>query len=1080
MANTITFEVKINGADGAELRQLTIEAGNVDEALQRIQDSAQSAGDKLKTMAEKSIVLATATSAARQLAEVVESLAAPYESFEQAMARTNTMALKNADDLELLTNQVQDLAEVIPLAREELAEGLYQAISAGVPEDNWIDYVGRSARSAVGGMADLGGTVKVTSAIIKAYGLEWDAAGAIQDKIQMTAKNGVTSFEELSQALPRVTGNAATLGVTVDELMAVFATTTNVTGNTAEVSTQLAAVLNALVKPTTEATKAAQAMGIRFDAAGVKAAGGLQNFLLGLDSAVQEYAAKTGTLSETIYGELFGSAEALRLLGALTGEQRDRFAENISAMNDSAGSIDQAFEIMSSTSQAQRQLNENQRRSWLDLAGSIAATAAPYVEFGANMTASVSGIAQLTGTTKLLVTGLAQSKIATIAMSAAAKTVTIATAAWQAAQTVLNAVLTANPIGIVIMAVAALVAGIVYAYNHCEQFRRICDQLWDAVKEIATAIWDWLVKAFEDVSNAVQTAYKWCKEFFGIDSSDVEAETEAIEANGDALETDARARAAAALEALKLKEATDWQTMSYKQLGEAIEAQKVKVQQLAGVNATAAASEAALLRQMQARYKTLGQQYGLAESSGKQFDGKSLIANAASYKELGNNIQYYQTKLERLKPSQTDEIERLSRLIVNLKKAQEAITDLQEAASRPEALISLDDFDKEISYLEKLRGKADGDKIAELDARIAALRAERQTLEDSTFVALPVESIRTYQQLSDQLSHYQALMQRATEDQRPAIQAHISQLEKLSKTWDDTLEAMRTPEGIDSLGTVSELETAIQYYQTRLNKATKDEYQGIQDTLTALQRKRDMLTDLADLAGLQAQSSYLAGLDGKELKMRLKLIGADEVQRTLATLRAQLNNPTLGSEDRKALEAMIQQWRSYNATLSGTQPIVGAVEQSMGGITSMLGAISGATSDSTAKMIQWGAQVLDACTKAFAAIMAVTAAEAAKSAASMPIVGWVMAGAAIASTLAAFASIPKFANGGIAYGPTLGIFGEYAGAANNPEVVAPLDRLKALIAPDRGDDSPRNQKIRLRGRTIEMALTREQKYRSRS
>ncbi len=70
--------------------------------------------------------------------------------------------------------------------------------------------------------------------------------------------------------------------------------------------------------------------------------------------------------------------------------------------------------------------------------------------------------------------------------------------------------------------------------------------------------------------------------------------------------------------------------------------------------------------------------------------------------------------------------------------------------------------------------------------------------------------------------------------------------------------------------------------------------------------------------------------------------------------------------------------------------------------------------------------------------------------ASIPVVGAILAVAAIASVVAALASIPKFAKGGLAYGPTLGVFGEYAGASNNPEVVAPLDRLRSLIAPPEG------------------------------
>jgi hypothetical protein len=45
----------------------------------------------------------------------------------------------------------------------------------------------------------------------------------------------------------------------------------------------------------------------------------------------------------------------------------------------------------------------------------------------------------------------------------------------------------------------------------------------------------------------------------------------------------------------------------------------------------------------------------------------------------------------------------------------------------------------------------------------------------------------------------------------------------------------------------------------------------------------------------------------------------------------------------------------------------------------------------------------------------------------------------------------KFADGGIVYGPTLGLMGEYPGARSNPEVIAPLDKLRDLITPSGGD-----------------------------
>jgi hypothetical protein len=63
-----------------------------------------------------------------------------------------------------------------------------------------------------------------------------------------------------------------------------------------------------------------------------------------------------------------------------------------------------------------------------------------------------------------------------------------ATATWTAAQWLLNAALTANPIGVVVVALAALVGGLVLAYKHSETFRRIVDAAFKAVKTAAEAV----------------------------------------------------------------------------------------------------------------------------------------------------------------------------------------------------------------------------------------------------------------------------------------------------------------------------------------------------------------------------------------------------------------------------------------------------------------------------------------------------------------------------------------------------------------------------------------------------------------
>ena len=67
--------------------------------------------------------------------------------------------------------------------------------------------------------------------------------------------------------------------------------------------------------------------------------------------------------------------------------------------------------------------------------------------------------------------------------------------------------------------------------------------------------------------------------------------------------------------------------------------------------------------------------------------------------------------------------------------------------------------------------------------------------------------------------------------------------------------------------------------------------------------------------------------------------------------------------------------------------------------------------------------------------------------------------------------VTPFANGGIVYGPTLSIMGEYAGARSNPEVIAPLNKLKSII----GDGGSAGGHLvgRIRGRDIIMAMANE-------
>jgi hypothetical protein len=78
-----------------------------------------------------------------------------------------------------------------------------------------------------------------------------------------------------------------------------------------------------------------------------------------------------------------------------------------------------------------------------------------------------------------------------------------------------------------------------------------------------------------------------------------------------------------------------------------------------------------------------------------------------------------------------------------------------------------------------------------------------------------------------------------------------------------------------------------------------------------------------------------------------------------------------------------------------------------------------------------------------------------------------------------FASVPKFANGGIVSGPTMGLMGEYPGSKANPEVIAPLDKLKGMIGQGGGQNVNVGGEFKINGQDLVVALQRADRNRSR-
>lgn len=125
--------------------------------------------------------------------------------------------------------------------------------------------------------------------------------------------------------------------------------------------------------------------------------------------------------------------------------------------------------------------------------GSIATAIAPMI---AKITAAAA--AQEISTFAYLKNSAAMVAQKAVSLASAAATGVVTAAQWA-----LNAALNANPIGLVIIAITALVAGIMYLWNTNEGFREGVIKVWNAIKDAAVAVWNWLVEAFKKWGAAI-------------------------------------------------------------------------------------------------------------------------------------------------------------------------------------------------------------------------------------------------------------------------------------------------------------------------------------------------------------------------------------------------------------------------------------------------------------------------------------------------------------------------------------------------------------------------------------------------
>ena len=112
------YVVSVTGPD-KQLQNITVKSKSAEEALRQIGRAAAQAAKQMQNSLNVVAFEAT-TRAIESVKSAVDSLAGSYQQFDRSMRAVNTMAGKNGDDLDALTESVSELGKQIPLTRDEL------------------------------------------------------------------------------------------------------------------------------------------------------------------------------------------------------------------------------------------------------------------------------------------------------------------------------------------------------------------------------------------------------------------------------------------------------------------------------------------------------------------------------------------------------------------------------------------------------------------------------------------------------------------------------------------------------------------------------------------------------------------------------------------------------------------------------------------------------------------------------------------------------------------------------------------------------------------------------------------------
>jgi len=505
-----------------ELKRLEEQANQSATALQKISatgEKLQTVGSNIESAGKK---LLPVTGAVTALGTAAVKTAA---DFDTAMSQVAAVSGATGSDLDALREKAREMGSKTKFSASEAAEAMNYMAMAGWKTGDMLDGIEGIMNLAAASGEDLATTSDIVTDALTALGLSAADSGHFADILAAASSNANTNVSMMGETFKYCAPVAGALGFSAEDTAEAIGLMANAGIKSSQAGTAMRTMLTNL---TGEVAFAGESFG-ELTIQTTNADGSMRS----LGDILADCRVAFSQMSES---EKAANAEALVGKNAMSGflAVMNAAPGDIEKLNSAINNCDGTAEKMATTMQDNLAGQLTILKSQLEeLAISFGELLMPAIrtivgwiqkfvdwlngmdEGTKKVIMTVALLAAALGPV-LIVIGKVISAVGTIMtiVPKIAGVINVVKGAFAA----LNATMLANPIFLIIAAIAALVAAFIYLWNNCEGFRQFWIDLWENIKAVAVAVWtaisEFFTAAWEAIKSAAETVWNGIRDFF--------------------------------------------------------------------------------------------------------------------------------------------------------------------------------------------------------------------------------------------------------------------------------------------------------------------------------------------------------------------------------------------------------------------------------------------------------------------------------------------------------------------------------------------------------------------------------------